>query len=108
MILEIAEFRISTDRAADFETAMDELKTVIGSSPGYLGHTIQHSFETPERYVLLVRWASLEAHETGFRGSPAFESWKTRLGAHHNGAVVEHFNTVLEHEWAFSAVSPAD
>ena len=108
MILEIAEFRIPTDRAADFEAAMDELKTVIGSSPGYLGHTIQRSFETPERYVLLVRWTSLEAHETGFRGSSAFQIWRARLGSHRNGAVVEHFNTILEHEWAFSVSSLAN
>ena len=105
MILEIAEFKIPTDRAADFEAAMEELKTVIGSSQGYLGHTIQRSLETPERYVLLVRWTSLEAHGTSFRGSPAFEAWKARLGAHRGGALVEHFNTILEHDWAFSVSS---
>ncbi len=105
MILEIAEFNIPTDRAADFESAMIELKTVIGSSPGYWGHTIQRSLETPERYVLLVRWTSLEAHEAGFRGSHAFQAWKARLGAHRDGAVVEHFATILEHEWAFSVSS---
>lgn len=55
MILEIAEFRIATDRHADFEAAMEELKTVIGSSRGYLGHTIQRCLETNGRYVLLVR-----------------------------------------------------
>ena len=105
MILEIAEFKIPTDRSADFETAMGELAAVIGSSNGYLGHTIQRSLETPERYVLLVRWTSLEAHEVGFRGSPAFQMWKARLGAHRDGAVVEHFATILEHGWAFSVSS---
>ena len=104
MVLEIAEFRIRADRSADFERAMEELKTVIGSSDGYLGHTVQRSLESPERYVLLVRWASLEAHERGFRGSIAFQSWKARLGAHRDGALVEHFATVLEHEWAFEVV----
>ena len=102
MILEIAEFTIHADRAADFEAAMIELKTVIGSSRGYLGHTIQRSLETPGRYVLLVRWASLEAHEQGFRSTPAFEVWKARLAAHRDGIVMEHFETVFEHEWAFS------
>ena len=55
MILEIAEFRIATDRHADFEAAVEELKTVIGSSRVYLGHTIQRCLETNGRYVLLVR-----------------------------------------------------
>ena len=55
MILQIAEFRIATDRHPDFEAAMEELKTVIGSSRVYLGHTIQRCLETNGRYVLLHR-----------------------------------------------------
>ena len=102
MILELADFRVTPDAAADFELAMEELKTVISSSPGYLGHTFQRSQESRGRYVLLVRWATLQAHTQGFRGSPAFETWRTRLAAHRNGAVVEHFETVLEHEWKFT------
>lgn len=99
MILEIADFRTAPENAADFEVAMEELKGVIAASPGYLGHTFQRSQETPGRYVLLVRWATLEAHTQGFRGSALFEIWRTRLAAHRNGALVEHFETVLEHEW---------
>jgi heme-degrading monooxygenase HmoA len=101
MILELADFRINPQQTADFEAAMEELKTVIGSSPGYAGHTIQRSLETPGRYVLLVRWDNLESHLTGFRGSAAFETWRNRLGTHRDGAVVEHLETVLTHEWAF-------
>jgi heme-degrading monooxygenase HmoA len=100
MMLEIAEFSIDPSKTADFEAAMIELQEVIGSSPGYLGHTVQRSLETAGRYVLLVRWTSLEAHTQGFRGSPAFETWKARLGSHRDGARVEHFQTVLVRDWA--------
>jgi heme-degrading monooxygenase HmoA len=100
VILEIAEFDINPANTADFETAMLELQDIIGSSQGYLGHTVQRSLETPTRYVLLVRWTSLEAHTQGFRGSAAFETWKARLGAHRDGARVEHFQTVLVKDWA--------
>jgi heme-degrading monooxygenase HmoA len=100
MILEIAEFSIDPTKTSDFENAMLELQTVIGSSQGYLGHTVQRSMETAGRYFLLVRWTSLEAHTQGFRGSPAFETWKARLGAHRDGARVEHFETVLAKDWA--------
>jgi heme-degrading monooxygenase HmoA len=103
MILELADFRIRPDATDDFEAAMEELKTIIASSAGYLGHTIQRSLETPGRYVLLVRWATLEDHTKGFRGSAAFETWRSRLGAHRDGAIVEHFETVLTHEWTFSS-----
>ena len=99
MILEIADFRVQPGAHDDFEKAMEELKGVIASSPGYHGHTVVRSHETAGRYVLMVRWESLEAHTQGFRGSTAFATWRDRLGAHRNGAVVEHFETVLTHEW---------
>jgi heme-degrading monooxygenase HmoA len=100
MMLEIAEFTINPAQTADFESAMIELQDVIGSSPGYLGHTVQRSVETTGRYVLLVRWENLEAHTQGFRGSQAFQAWKARLGSHRDGARVEHFQTVLVKDWA--------
>jgi hypothetical protein len=43
------------------------------------------------------------AHTKGFRGSAAFEQWRTRLGEHRNGAVVEHFQTVIANDWAVEA-----
>lgn len=99
MILEIAEFKINPARTTDYENAMLELQDVIGSIDGYLGHTVQRSLETTGRYFLLVRWESLEAHTKGFRGSSAFETWKARLGTHRDGAIVEHFETILVKDW---------
>ena len=100
MILELADFR--TDDGADFEAAMADLVPVISSSPGYLGHTVQRCIETPGRYVLLVRWQSVEAHNEGFRQSPAFETWRERIAAHREGVHVEHFETVVSNNWASS------
>lgn len=97
MILEVAEFRSA--QPDDFEQAMAELVEVIGSSPGYQGHTVQRSMESPGRYLLLVRWQDLEAHTIGFRQSGAFTHWVERLGEHRKGALVEHFQTVIDHSW---------
>ncbi len=63
-----------------FEAVMHECIPVIGSSPGYLGHSLYRSQESPGRFVMEVRWATLEAHTQGFRESPAFEVWKARRG----------------------------
>jgi heme-degrading monooxygenase HmoA len=97
LILELADFR--TTDGADFEAAMAELVPVIASSPGYLGHTVQRSMESPERYVLLVRWESVESHTVGFRRSEAYETWRSRIAAHRTGLVVEHFDTVVSNNW---------
>ena len=37
--------------------------------------------EDPNRYLLLVRWARLEDHTEGFRGSDRYQDWKAAL--HH-------------------------
>lgn len=95
MILEIAEFTIPSGEFEAFEAAMRECIPVIGSSPGYLGHTLHKSQESPGRYVMEVRWTTLLAHTVGFRGSPAFETWKSKLGHFRDGARVEHFETVF-------------
>jgi heme-degrading monooxygenase HmoA len=96
MILEVADFR--TDDPADFEAGMEEVKGVIASADGYLGHTVQRSVETPGRYLLIVRWASI-AHHQAFRTSETFGTWVGRLGPHRDGAFVEHTETVLNNGW---------
>ncbi len=49
--------------------------------------------ETPNRYLLLVEWETLEAHTIGFRRSPRYQEWRALL--HHFYApfpTVEHFD----------------
>lgn len=99
MILEIADLRPGEDQMDEFEAAMADLVPVIASTPGYLGHTVQRSIETPGRYVLLVRWESLEAHTVEFRESDRFQEWLARLGTMRAGAFVEHFESVLSNMW---------
>ena len=58
----------------------------------------QALFDTaPGRYLLLVRWETLEAHTVGFRQSAAFGEWRGILSPFFAGApVVEHYEGVLE------------
>ncbi len=48
---------------------------------GYVSHEIQRCIESPDRYLLLVNWQTLEDHTVGFRGSPEYAEWKRLL--HH-------------------------
>ena len=36
--------------------------------------------ETPTRFVLLVEWDSVEAHEQNFRASDRFAAWRGAIG----------------------------
>lgn len=77
MILEIADIRILPGRSAEFETAARlGLTTVFPRADGFMGHEVRRSVESPERYVLLLKWARLEDHTVTFRGSPLFAEWR--------------------------------
>jgi len=81
MILELAILDVSADRTAAFEAAFEQARDLISGMPGYISHELQRCVEKPSRYVLLVRWRSIEDHTHGFRGSPEYEQWKQLL--HH-------------------------
>jgi heme-degrading monooxygenase HmoA len=78
MILEIADIRIKPGQQAQFEKAVQfGLNTVIAKSKGFRGHQVHHSIESPDRYVLMLEWDTLEDHTVGFRESPAFVEWRS-------------------------------
>ena len=96
MITEHAILQVKTGEAAAFETAMREATPLIAATPGFIAMEVLPCIETPERYLLLVRWESVEAHEKGFRGSDRYLRWKALL--HHFYApfpVVEHYGPAV-------------
>ncbi|MFT6991557.1 MAG: hypothetical protein ACJASL_003544 [Paraglaciecola sp.] len=58
-------------------------------------HELQKSIETKSRYLLLVKWQTLEDHTIGFRQSAEHQQWKVLL--HHfyePFPKVEHYQVV--------------
>jgi len=93
MILELADIRIQPGKQAEFDEAIQRgLAQTISKARGYLGHKVQKGIESPERYLLMVYWATLENHTVDFRESPAFTEWRGIVGPFFAGAPqVEHF-----------------
>ena len=81
MILEVARLDIVPGREGAFERAFAQAAPIIASLRGYAGHELRPCVETSSRYLLLVRWESLEDHTVGFRESPEYARWKALL--HH-------------------------
>jgi heme-degrading monooxygenase HmoA len=95
MILEVAILNIRAGQAAEFETAFRQASPIIASIPGYISHELQKCLETPQRYLLLAYWETLEAHTIGFRQSPEYQEWKRLLHHFYDPfPVVEHFERV--------------
>jgi len=81
MILEIADIRIQPGRQAAFDEAIRRgVETVIAKAQGFRGYKVNQGIESPERYLLMIFWDTLENHTVDFRGSPAFAQWRAIVG----------------------------
>ncbi|GAA2029151.1 antibiotic biosynthesis monooxygenase [Agromyces tropicus] len=97
MILEHAILPVVPGREAAFEAAFAEARSIIAGMPGFVDLALSRSVETPNQYLLLVRWDRLEDHDPGFRGSPEYARWRELLhGFYDPFPVVEHFNGVID------------
>ncbi|GKV65750.1 MULTISPECIES: antibiotic biosynthesis monooxygenase family protein [Sporosarcina] len=95
MILEGAMLQVKEGMEKEFEEAFREASTIISSRIGYISHELQRCMETEGKYLLLVRWESIEDHTIGFRQSAEYKEWKSLLHHFYDPfPVVEHFQTV--------------
>ncbi|MGD0881570.1 MAG: antibiotic biosynthesis monooxygenase family protein [Acidimicrobiales bacterium] len=95
MVLEHALITIRPDEHDRFEAAMVEARRVIAGSPGFHSLSLHRGIESPDRYLLLVEWESLEDHTVGFRESPAFAEWRSHIGPFFDvPPEVDHFDPV--------------
>ena len=93
MILEIADIQILPGKNAEFDEAiLRGLQTVISNAKGFRGYKVNKGVESPERYILMIYWETLEDHTVGFRGGPMLAQWRAIVGPYFaKPPVVEHF-----------------
>lgn len=96
MILEHAVLNVKPGQADAFEAAMQEALPLISASSGFLGLEVLPCLESPNRYLLLVRWESVEAHDPGFRGSDRYPRWRELLHRFYDPfPTVEHYGAAV-------------
>ncbi len=92
MILEVAILNVRAGSAPDFESSFAQAASIIAASPGYISHELRRCVEAKDRYILLVKWRSIEDHTIGFRGSVAYQEWKAILHHYYDPfPTVEHY-----------------
>jgi heme-degrading monooxygenase HmoA len=98
VILEIADIRIHPGQQAGFEEAVQRgIATVASKAKGYQGYKVNKGVESPERYVLMIFWETLEDHTVGFRQGPLFPEWRAIVGPFFAAPPqVEHFTLVAK------------
>ncbi len=96
MVLEVAVLNVKPGETSEFEAAFREAVSIISASHGFESLELQRCIEVENRYILLVRWQTLEDHTQGFRGSEAYQRWRTLLHHFYDPfPTVEHYEPVL-------------
>lgn len=95
MILEAVMLQVKQGMEEEYEEAFLNASKVISSMKGYISHELQRCMEVEGKYLLLVKWESLEDHTVGFKQSSEYQEWRNQLHHFYDPfPIVEHFETV--------------
>ena len=93
MVLEVALIDV-TDADA-FAAAYRRGHPVLAGTPGCHSIRMTRGIESPLRFVLLVEWESVEAHEQNFRQTERFVAWRAEISPFFaQPPLVQHFTDV--------------
>jgi len=96
MILEVALLNVISGKENKFENDFVTAGQYIGSTKGYIKHSLKKCIEQQGKYILFVEWETLEDHTIGFRQSAQYQDWKKLLHHYYDPfPVVEHYEMVI-------------
>jgi heme-degrading monooxygenase HmoA len=95
MVLEVALFDVQPGQEEQFIAAYRTAREVLVTTPGCRSARMTRGIESPSRFVLLVEWDSVEAHEKNFRATERFATWRGHIGPYFAAPpTVEHFTDI--------------
>ena len=97
MILEAVILNVKPEQTEAFESSFRLASKIICTVNGYIEHELQKCIEIESKYLLLIRWETLEDHTVGFRSSNEYQEWKNLLHHFYDPfPVVEHYNQLYQ------------
>jgi heme-degrading monooxygenase HmoA len=95
VVLEIAVIEVTPGQEDAFVAAYHRVRPEVAGAPGCRSVRMTRGVESPSRFVLLVEWDSVEAHEQGFRATERFPRWRAGIGPYFAAAPqVAHYRDV--------------
>lgn len=92
MIIEHAILDVPPERAAAYESALHEAVPLMAATPGFISMEVRPCLEKAGRYLLRVKWETLEAHTVNFRSSGNYKGWSALLHPFYSPfPTVEHY-----------------
>ena len=80
MVLEVALIFVRPGSEDDFIAAYRGARDILVGTPGCHAVRMTRGVESPSRFVLLVEWDSVQAHEENFRATDRFGAWRGAIG----------------------------
>jgi heme-degrading monooxygenase HmoA len=95
MVLEVALIDVVPGQEDKFAEAYRAGHPILAGTPGCRSVRMTRGVESPSRFVLLVEWDSVEAHQQNFRRTDRWVQWRELIGPHFaHEPSVEHFTDV--------------
>lgn len=95
MVLEVALIDVIPGQEDAFAAAYLTARPILAGTPGCRSVRMTRGIESPSRFVLLVEWDNVLAHEENFRATERFVQWRSHIGPHFaKPPLVEHFGEV--------------
>lgn len=92
MVLEVALIDVFPGQEDMFAASYRLAHGILAGTPGCRSVRMTRGIESPSRFVLLVEWDDIAAHEHHFRGTDRFAQWRGLIGGHFaKPPTVEHF-----------------
>jgi len=92
MVVEIAILEARPGEADNMRKGLEAARKVISQAKGYIDSTFQQGIEDPNRFVLYIKWQSVEDHTNGFRQGPLFPEWRSHWAQYMTGTPnVQHY-----------------
>ncbi len=96
MITEVAFLYLKENKENLFESAFEKAQEIISKANGYIEHELLKCVEEENKYLLIVRWNTIEDHTEGFRKSEAYLEWQNLLHHFYDPfPVVEHYQEIF-------------
>lgn len=97
MIRELASILIKPGMGGQFEQGFSEALSLFKRAKGCHGARLERSVEDPLRYLVVVRWETLDDHVVGFRNSKDYARWRDLVGGFFaEPPSVDHTEIVIE------------
>jgi heme-degrading monooxygenase HmoA len=92
VVTEIAVLEITPGAEDAFADAYRQVRNEVAGTESCRSIRMTRGVESPSRFVLVVEWDSVEAHERDFRATDRFVRWRAAIGPHFaRPPQVEHF-----------------